>query len=378
MNYKFYSEEDQRLRELKECAALDRFVPEEKLCVKLLHNAIVLPEKGVYHYGKLLSQSFWGGVVDEKSQFSEETDHYVYDDSTVYYIGTFHPCWGHEITDGMRLLWGILPELGGMQINPNIKCAYTLCNLNNPLTDNFRQLLSYIGITETNLLLVTQPTKFKSLYLADEAYWYNIKTAEKRTFSKTYRNLFEAICKRVESKERQPTRTIYFSRSAWKKGNPDFGERYIENCFKKKGNCEIYHPEKLSFDQMVKILRQTKTLITTEGSISHNALFMQPGSNIVLIRKAGFISYYQLMINQLKELNVTYIDAHRTHHFYDKNTPYYGPFFLYVNKPLATLLSVKSRFPVFTYIHYRSHIIINQCLKSVIRILCTIKHKITS
>ena len=167
---------------------------------------------------------------------------------------------------------------------------------------------------------------------------------------------------------------MYFSRSAWKKGNPDFGEHLIEKAFYEKYHCEIIHPEQLSFVDMVKILQETRTLITTEGSVSHNSLFMQPGSELIIIRKAGFVSYYQLMINQIKDLRVTYIDAHQTHYFYDKETPYYGPFFLYVNNSLAQFLKIKAHFPLLTYIRYRMNIVLDKMFKICLPVFVRIKH----
>lgn len=373
MKYKYYSSEKESLQLLVESASLNRYQEKNNLTVAQFDNGILVPRVGVYdEKGKFLPNSYWGGVVEAPSIYQGEPP--IDSDTEVYYIGTFHSCWGHEITDGTRLLWGMIPELGGIALHSNVKFAYSLLDSTKRIPANFYKLLSYVGIAEDKLLRVDTPTRFKKLYLADECYFYDINTQEKRTYSATYQKFFDYLCRRIIADIDKPFRTVYFSRSGWKKGNPDFGEKEIENAFKEKMHCEIYRPEQLSFEEMVKLLQETKTFITTEGSISHNALFMQKGTEIVIIRKAGFISYYQLLINQIKDLNVTYIDAHRTHHFYNKETPYYGPFFLLKNKALEQYLGVKANFPICNYTHYRMHVLSRNIHNWIIRMLVSIKH----
>lgn len=375
MTYKYYSEEIESIEALKQSASLDRFVEEPQLKVKSLANAIILPSTGVYHNGCICPESFWGGVVSNDIQFDANSQEIVEDDSEVYYLGTFHICWGHEITDGMRLLWGIVPELGGIALNDKVKYAYTLCSNDHPLPQNFIMLLESFGVDKQRLVKIDAPTRFKKVYLADESYWYDITTDTKRTFGSTFRQLYEILCHKVVPVKKEPTRTVYLSRSGWHKGNPDFGEAMVERAFVENMNCEVYRPENLSFVEMVRLLQETKTLIATEGSISHNALFLQPGTKLIILRKAGFISYYQLMINQLKDLEVTYIDAHRTHHFTHPIYPYYGPFFLLVNKSLSDFLGIKPQFPIKEYVRYRSEVCKRRSKNLLFPLLARVKHK---
>lgn len=378
MRYSYYSEERESLEKLKYSASLNRYVEEPKLSVKSLNEAIIVPSIGVYHNGIFCRDSSWGGVADNNIRFDEVSNELSEDDSEVYYLGTFHMCWGHEITDGMRLLWGMQPELGGITLNETVKYAYSLCSNDLPLPNNFIMLLESLGINLNRLVRVDTPTRFKKIYLADESYWYDVASETKRTFGATFRRLNDILCRRVVPERKEPTRTVYLSRSGWHKGNPDYGEALIEQAFIKKMNCEVFRPENLSFTEMVKLLQETKTLIVTEGSISHNALFLQSGARIIILRKAGFISYYQLMINQLKDLNVTYIDAHRTHHFTDSRYPYYGPFFLVINRPLAEFLGVKPRFPFLKYVSYRGEAFRRRSRRILFPVLAKIKHGLSS
>lgn len=372
MEYSFFSN-DNNISSLVNSSKLNRLIPDVILKINEIKGGLIIPKVGVFDGNKFLRSSYWGGDIDDAELKITE---YAYDDSEVYYLGTFHPCWGHEITDGTRLLWGLFTELCTFDKPDNLRFVYTLRDCNKPLNQNFKDLLSSIGIKDETLICLHKPTKFKRVFIADESYWYNSYSSEKRTFSKTYADMFELLIRKIIPTTNKPEKVVYFSRSAWKKGNPDFGEKYIEDAFVNYKNCEVIYPEKLSFIEMVSLLQNTATLITTEGSISHNALFMQKGTNLVIIRKAGFISYYQLMINQIKDLNVTYIDSHLTHHFYNKKTPYYGPFFLYVNDSLARYLHIKPHFPLITYCHYRIHIFCRKLYVQSIRIAICIRSKI--
>lgn len=371
MQYTFFSNDN--ISSLVNSSKLSRLIPDVKLRINEIKGGLIIPEVGVFDGDTFLRSSYWGGDINANELKVTE---YAFDDSEVYYLGTFHPCWGHEITDGTRLLWGLFPELSTFDKPDNLRFVYTLRVHNEQLNQNFKDLLSSIGIKDEALICLHKPTKFKKVFIADESYWYDSQSSEKRTFSKTYANMFELLLRRIIPTTNKPEKIVYFSRSAWKKGNPDFGEKYIEDAFVKYKNCEVIYPEKLNFIEMVNLLQNTATLITTEGSISHNALFMQKGTNLVILRKANFISYYQLMINQIKDLNVIYIDSHLTHHFYNKKSPYFGPFFLYINNPLARYLHIKPYFPLITYCHYRIHIIRKKLYALIIRIAIHMRSKI--
>lgn len=100
------------------------------------------------------------------------------------------------------------------------------------------------------------------------------------------------------------------------------------------------------------MLQGCKSFATTEGSCSHNALFMKPGSELIVVRKIDSCNGYQHPINSMKELNVTYIDASLTHFPSDRKKPWAGPFFIYLNKRLAAFAGVRPHFPVKTYCQY--------------------------
>lgn len=332
-----------------------------------LQNSVFVPGKGVFHEGRFLVGTYWGGVVPDGLALPDNDGYEVVGEA--YYIGVIHPCWGHSITDGTRLLWPLV--VNGVKKFANVDAfVYSMTNPDMELPKNFIRLLELIGIPKEKLLRIKRQTKFNKLYVAEEAYWYDVNTPEKRFFSDTYKMLVEGICASAVSgvEKQEPYRKVYLSRSGWQKGwgKVDFGESEIERAFAYKMNCEIIRPESLKFDEMVRILQETKTLVCTEGSISHNALFLPDGANLIILRKAPFVSYYQLMVNEIKNLNVTYIDANSSRLFYSKNEPYYGPFFLWVNRDVARFLGVACKFPFKVGLEYCWSLVSHKIVATII------------
>lgn len=54
------------------------------------------------------------------------------------------------------------------------------------------------------------------------------------------------------------------------------------------------------------------SVVATEGSISHNVIFCRSQTDVVILWKSNYVNGYSLVINECKNLNVTYIDANHT------------------------------------------------------------------
>ena len=115
---------------------------------------------------------------------------------------------------------------------------------------------------------------------------------------------------------------MYFSRTLINDGK-DYGENAIEEMFVKEGYT-VVHPEMFSFDEQVQMLSTCTHFAATEGSISHNVVFT-PRTEVVIIRKSNYINSYQVFINELADVDVTYIDSNYT---LVRTVPWCGPFFV--------------------------------------------------
>lgn len=324
----------------------------DALDFRKLNGAVVVPGQdaggGVWTDGRYLEDAmptpwwwperFWKAPVDV-----------IDDESDAVYLGAFEPCWGHCFTDNLKFFWPFVccPEkLAGR------KLVYVTTRADKKLPENFWELLRFLGVDKHNLLKIDRPTRFRSLLLPDAAFFCRAKKTDVRYYTREYDKMIDCIISNVMGgRVPKAERKVYFSRTGWSMGNRDFGEERIVDVFRKKG-YEIVSPEKLTFSKMVELLQECKEFAATEGSNAHNAVFLPKGTKVSIIKKCFWTTEYQFPINEMRELDVTYIDAHWTRFVRYRAAPYSGPFFLYVNDNLARWAGVKGSFPIGTFLHY--------------------------
>lgn len=300
-----------------------------------------------------------GGVVTKDGDYLESTylhkgigtdykfQDFLEDDRAVVYIGMFHDCWGHCLTDDLQHLWFLFrSDLKWLQSNVFVFTT-VFRNFNPP--PQFIKLLECLGVEWSDLKRVTTVTRFNKVYVPDDSILIEEETGL-RFYTEEFKQVIDAVVSSIcGSFQVFPGQKVYFSRAAFP-SKKDFGEKYVERAFHKSG-YQIVHPEALSLEEQVAILKNADVLATTEGSISMNAVFMKEHSSLVLVRK-GTITSYQHMINDLRSLQVTVIDAHKSSQI-SKTNPWNGPFFLYCTKSLAAFLGIrKPPFPLFAYLKY--------------------------
>lgn len=322
------------------------------LSCKIIPEGIVLPymEK---------NNKIHGGVVDKEgkfvyfSNFNEdvgggyEVDRVLSCKESVIFIGNIvYPAWGHVITDDLKYLWWLLTD-DFKRIYEEKKIIFA-CIKSKYLKNisSFYSLFSAFGIKSPTIMLIEEPTRFKEVYVPEPSF---LATEEgKRFWSFEFENTINQI-KDYFTLGTETFDKVYLSRTKIA-GRRDFGERYVERAFKDAG-YHIVYPEEISLEQQIHILKNAKIVATTEGSISHNAVFMQKYATLVILRKSDYINYYQVAINEMNDLNVVYIDAHLSV-LNNKKKPIVGPFFIYVNRRVADFLGIKKSFPFLEFLRY--------------------------
>ncbi|MGI5845738.1 MAG: glycosyltransferase 61 family protein [Alphaproteobacteria bacterium] len=126
---------------------------------------------------------------------------------------------------------------------------------------------------------------------------------------KKYTDTFAKIASTVPTDKSLPNK-IYLSRT--KLGyNETFGEKTIENIFAKNGFTIIY-PEQLSLEKQIQLMKAAQTIAGVSGTALHLSLFAQNGIKLICIHKRNYILKMQILIDKLKNINGTYIDAFLT------------------------------------------------------------------
>jgi len=315
-----------------------------KLSVCKYNNAVLLPSTkmgggGLYADGEYVEWSnFNGNIVKHYDGDCE------YCDEDVLYIGMMFGVWGHCLTDFLSHVWPMLDKKYS-------KIVYLGVSPDSKMPNNYFRLLEALGGEENTIVRITRPTQFRSVCFGEPSMMSPAAAADgdefHRYYTKEYSDTIDRVIdyynkKYVSINSVESNMAIYLSRQGWKRGCVDFGEYLIEEAFFKSWGCRIVHPEELSLEEMIQMLSRCSTLIATEGSVAHNSLFLKKGARLISIRKGDYINGYQTVINQVRDLETTYIDANYTYIYPFGDEPWFGPFFLAVNNRLAEFLGCKT------------------------------------
>ncbi len=337
---------------------------DEPLQVRTLSRVVFDPMWGLFVGGEHLAESLplAGSVkrlcaaLEEKTNGGKKVPRSVRrigrEKGSIFYLGIFVNCWGHLLLDGTRFLWAIVEG----KVPRNATFAYSVLqkagDTAGGMAPNFAALLETLGIKKEQCIRITEPTEFDEILFASEAFRTDRDAAAVHFYSREFAEVFEHIQKSLVPNPKPPHRKIYLSRSHWKQNALDIGERQLEKAFEKFGGFEIVSPERLTFQEMVKILSETKVLATTEGSIAHNAVFLPRGAEIVLLEKFNFPNHYQPTVNKMKGLKVTYIEANWTRWEVYKGGVWRGPFCLEVTRHVGEYLGCPASWSIATRVRY--------------------------
>lgn len=192
------------------------------------------------------------------------------------------------------------------------------------MPDSFLRLLKILDVDVTKLRIATKPIQYRTIILPDESY---IESDGSRFYTQEYIDTIEQV-RAFAQKHYQPLsqKKIYYFH-----GRDQIGEERVAEYFKSKG-YEIVRPEKLPLEEQLNILANCESFASSLGSISHNVIFMKDNTEAVFIPRAAAraSNTYQRSINQLRNLNATYIDS--TFSVY--SSLYHGPYCYILSKQL--------------------------------------------
>ena len=316
-------------KELLKSAVEKNYLSNKTLKCVCYDNAYVLPpvSGGV------------GGVVTRQLDFISSTafegfeqrefdgQGATYEDCDVIFLGYFYHVWGHYFTDNIKRFWFLYTDEAKKLIEGGARLVF-ISAFNKKISENGQKLFSMADADSGSFRLITSITQFRKVYVPEISFFTTmpVEFLGERFYTKEFEETISRI--RAKIKKTIVLDKVYFSRlgltnNYWR----EYGEWNIERLFKKKGYTIVY-PETLCLEDQLSILANCSHFATTEGSIAHNSIFCSPGTDVVIVRKANYINYYQLAIDQLSSLNVTYIDAHHSTPPYGDGHIWAGPFYM--------------------------------------------------
>lgn len=286
----------------------DPFDMEKPLSVWRGRNATILPlrkeNRGSYRFGI-------GGVVDEDGQAVALSaiearmgagypfENPEYRDEKVVYCGYMINHWGHFLVEAVNRLWFALES-----DEPVDKYVFYLKdNEQREIKGNYREFLELIGVWD-KCEFISHPTTYREVIVPESAFVFL------RYSSPQYRRIFDTVAQRIRIDPQWKTYDkLFFTRSAFAKGNhSDFGVEMLDSFFRNNG-YEVVAPEKLSLSQLIYMIRSAKEIATISGTVHHNILFGNQGQKITIMERLIVNIDYQVSVNQVRDLDVTYVDA---------------------------------------------------------------------
>ena len=323
-----------KLKRILEPATLQPHYFQKKLGYRVYKNAYVAP---YLHWVKSV-----GCVIDERGSVVKdseciewkENDRYyqleksVVEHKKVVFIGFLLSIFGHSYTDNLRKLWFLETNECRTLLSEGASLVY-ITNGNRPLPEPVIEMLGLAGFDITQACHIKKLTQFDEVYIPDNSI---IASDYGRLYCDEYIEAIARIKNSVPIGKVWGDK-IYFSREKYTKSKKkEYGEKDIVRVFRKLGYA-IVNPEEFSVVEQIQMLMQCKSFAATEGSVAHLSLFCPPKTKVVIINKAAYLNFHQVMINEFADLDVTYIEAHHSIKAHPE-CPWWGPFYLCINRNL--------------------------------------------
>lgn len=297
--------------------------------------------RGIIYPLEYVGENCYGGVTDQAKDFiplsstkrvgpinfnyqdkqwyigcKDVNNDIIYLNEDCIFIGALSGHYGHFLLESLSRVW---IALDGQY--PNYKLAY----IQEIGAEKYFEFFDLLGFDRARFFKVESPTQFKSVVIPEQSIrlydYYHIK----------YKETIDKIMSSVEPKifER-----LYFSKKNVK-NNRSIGENVIEKILS-KNNFHIIYPEQLSIGEVVSYLKGTKSFCSLSGTNMHNSLFLPDGSNALCLNRSNDFHPTQIMIDRIKKLNITYVDANFNFLPYDWSS---GPFLIFPTRLFMKLFN---------------------------------------
>ena len=307
-------------------------------------NATVLPFSYDYKEatGGLLDSS--GRYVDGSGLHRGLGKKYEYDenqvkisDETIVLLGAWPGIWGHWLTDNIRRLW-VLNDKSFMMKYGKCKFVY-IPFAKYDIKKSPRELLKLLGIEQVTLERLDGITRYKKVILPDECFF---RTPDfNRYYTKEYVCMIDKIREYGKENFRDTgVRKVYFTYRHFSDVRA-MGEYRLEGFFKRRG-YKIIAPEDYSFREQLNILLSCTEFASTIGSAAHNVMFLRDNTKVYLIPRADFITEYQFALNQIHNLDITFIDSSLSLYVHPDH-PWGGPFYFIISENLQRCFGIRMK-----------------------------------
>ena len=323
----------------------------EPLCVEIIKDAIILPQKSTYNTTLSYTWMGVGGILNKEGEFIELSGipgfgenegkmvfggKYNYDkideflDEEILYMGPFQPHWGHFLLEYCTRLWYYI------KFQPDIRIAY--CGFNcepDSIRDNFLDFLELLGIHKEQLIDIRKVTKIRKVIIPEQAFLRD------KYFTDEYRMLIDYAYKNIGELNLVPYNKVYFTRVGYANAR-ERGEKEIRDIFEKNGYACLA-PENLSVAEQMFYVRNCKEFVVIPGGSSMNGVFASNNTKRIYIKKAYLpeLPGDVFQIDQITQASQSiFIDCYFKPYSWLPIAYGYGPHFMGVTRELKSFLRI--------------------------------------
>lgn len=307
-----YMDNNQYRDEFLKFASRD-YCRNEKPNVYYIDLGIVLPLKKSTPGGPLMG---YGGVLDQYGEYVMSSAQigkgdtlprfigkYEYDkaseqyyDEIVIYIGAFPNHWGHFLVDMVYRFW-YFEEC-------EIPYRIVYCSENADMAGVYLDFLSLLGISRDRLLRISVPSRFKQVIIPEQGYMAC------EYYTKEYGRIFKKIVNNLPPISEKPYEKIYMSRAHFSDAQKkEIGEGNIERNFERNG-YKVLYMEELSLSEQAFFINHAKRVVALSGTLCHNIVFAGQNTELIILNKTHIINTHQVLIDQMLNIKVYYIDVY--------------------------------------------------------------------
>jgi len=265
-----------------------------------LRKTAVESRSGIYEGGVVDSNlRFIAGLERKKGQVVNYTCMQGYEfkkedadksDETVIFGGIFISTFGHLFAECLSRLWWVIRHRENQQ-----KVVLLGIPGQKKFAEDFFELL---GIAKERIWRIEKPTRFRKIIVPEQS----VRLLS--DYKKEYLTVYDEIRSRVKAKDYEK---IYLTRRKFA-AQDGINEEFFENFYGNRG-YKIIAPEQFTIKEQVEIMAGAEEVVCTQGTLSHLALFCGPGTKLTIIRRTENVLRQQILIDQARQLEVTYIDA---------------------------------------------------------------------
>lgn len=319
----------------------------DHLGYKVYDQAIILPTSDdMWPMKGGLRDKYDNWVEDAVAWYNEDTtpinkNCVAYRNENVIYLGSLTSIYGHTFTDDISKVWYIL--LHKEKLN-KIRVVYSAYWKDNVIPNHLLAFFELLGLDFREFENVKQITRFKSVEIPEKAF---VRHRDNNGYCRIHtvmNDVYNLIINNSVNKNQLDMvfpKKIYLTRTKLNvNGYRDFGEEKLEQVFMEEG-FTIIRPENYSIDEQISLMQHCEVLASTEGSISHNSIFLNKSAKQIVLKKGDWLNRYQVGLSMLRGNETVFITAHHSTPLNKSKTPHAGPFYMCITQELEDFLERK-------------------------------------